>query len=197
MTVRSILLWDVMGTLVHDPFFEEMPRFFEMTFDQLLAEKHPSAWVQFELGRLSEEEFLQSFFADGREFDRRGFVDEVQRAYRWLPGAEGLLSDLAESGTPMHAFSNYPVWYQRIEERLGLSRFLDWSFVSCRTGLRKPAPEAYAHVLRELGVSGEHCVFIDDRASNCEAAQQSGIRAVQFEGIDALRASLREVGLLA
>lgn len=195
--MRSIVLWDVMGTLVHDPFFEEMPRFFGMTFDELLAQKHPSAWVEFELGKLSEEEFLRGFFADGREFDRRGFVQEVQTAYRWLPGAEALLKDLAEAGTVMHAFSNYPVWYRLIEERLALSRFLDWSFVSCRTGFRKPTPESYSHVLKELGVSGDRCIFIDDRASNCEAARESGIHAVQFQGADALRASLRDVGLSA
>ncbi len=195
--MSPILLWDVMGTLVHDPFFQEMPSFFGMTFEELLAAKHPSAWVRFELGQLSEEEFLESFFADGRDFDRRGFIDEVRGSYRWLPGAEDLLSGLRDAGTTMHAFSNYPVWYQLIEERLRLSRFLDWSFVSCRTGFRKPAPEAYANVLRELGAPAERCVFVDDRKSNCEAARQSGIHAVQFEGVEALRESLEKVGLIA
>ena len=46
--MRPILLFDVMGTLVHDPFFEEMPEFFGLSFDELLAVKHPSAWVEFE-----------------------------------------------------------------------------------------------------------------------------------------------------
>ena len=54
-----------MGTLVHDPFFVEMPKFFGMTFDAMLEAKHPSAWVEFELGECSEEAFLESFFADG------------------------------------------------------------------------------------------------------------------------------------
>jgi hypothetical protein len=41
-----VLLFDIMSTLVLDPFYQEMPRFFGMTFEELLANKHPTAWVQ-------------------------------------------------------------------------------------------------------------------------------------------------------
>ena len=96
----------------------------------------------------------------------------------------------------MHAFSNYPVWYLLIEERLRLSRFLDWTFVSCLTGLRKPDAAAYVQALDTLGVGGKRCVFIDDRIGNCEAARDHGIHGVVFEGVEPLRASLREAGAL-
>jgi len=195
-SMQPILLWDVMGTLVHDPFFEEMPEFFQLSFEELLAVKHPSAWVEFERGERSEEDFLARFFADGREFDRKGFVRLVRSSYRWLPGLEELLEELHGAGCRMHAFSNYPVWYQLIEERLSLSRFLDWTFVSCLTGLRKPDSAAYAQALDALGVAGERCVFIDDRVGNCDAARDHGIHSLVFEGVEPLRASLREAGLL-
>jgi FMN hydrolase / 5-amino-6-(5-phospho-D-ribitylamino)uracil phosphatase len=193
--MRRIVLWDVMGTLVHDPFFVEMPHFFGMTFEDLLDAKHPSAWLEFELGKRTEEDFLRSFFADGRDFDRAGFVRTVSASYRWLPGVEAFLAELRDDGCNMHAFSNYPIWYQLIEENLGLSRFLDWTFVSCNTGLRKPDLRAYTEVLSELGVTADQCVFVDDRVSNCEAAQQIGIRSIVFQGVDGLRASLRAAGL--
>jgi HAD superfamily hydrolase (TIGR01509 family) len=193
--MRPVVLWDVMGTLVHDPFFAEMPDFFGMTFDAMLEAKHPRAWVQFELGECSEKEFLSGFFADGRDFDHSGFVSTIRSSYRWLPGLEELLAELHDAGFTMHAFSNYPVWYRLIEERLTPSRFLDWRFVSCLTGLRKPDPAAYAQVLNELRVPAEQCVFIDDRVSNCEAARQSGIHSVLFEGVGPLRASLRDAGV--
>ena len=107
-----------------------------------------------------------------------------------------LLDELRNAGFTMHAFSNYPVWYQMIEDRLALSRFLDWTFVSCKMGLRKPDPAVYTHVLRELGVSGEHCIFVDDRRSNCTAAREAGIRSILFEGVKPLRASLQSAGAL-
>ncbi len=194
--MTRVLLWDVMGTLVHDPFFAEMPEFFGMSFDAMLAAKHPTAWVEFEVGQRTESEFLSDFFADRRAFDHRGFVDAVRSAYRWLPGMEALLKDLRAAGFSMHAFSNYPVWYQLIEERLGLSRFLDWTFVSCRTGLRKPDPAAYARVLRELRVPAKDLVFVDDRDRNCEAARAGGMDAVRFEDAESLRAYLAQGGML-
>ena len=194
--MRSIVLWDVMGTLVQDPFFAEMPEFFGMTFDALLEAKHPRAWVEFELGERSEEDFLLNFFADGRDFDRKRFVSTIRASYRWLPGVEELLAELSGIGVTMHAFSNYPVWYRLIEERLSPSRFLEWTFVSCMTGLRKPESAAYEHVLNELGVTAEHCIFIDDRVGNCEAARKVGIRSVLFEGVGPLRASLRDARAL-
>lgn len=39
---QPVLLLDVMDTLVTDPFFEHMPPFFDMTFKELLAAKHPT-----------------------------------------------------------------------------------------------------------------------------------------------------------
>ena len=46
-----VLLLDVMSNLVIDPFYEIMPAFFGMTFDEMMAAKHPTAWVEFEHGR--------------------------------------------------------------------------------------------------------------------------------------------------
>lgn len=194
--MRPVVLWDVMSTLVHDPFYVEMPEFFGVSFEALLQSLKPGPWVEFELGERSEDAFLDDFFADGRDFDRAGFVEAVRSAYRWMPGLEKLVAELHDAGRSMHAFSNYPIWYNMIEERLALSRFIEWSFVSCNMRLRKPDAAAYAHVLAELGVGPEQCVFIDDRPSNCEAARQAGIRSILFEGVDPLRASLRDAGVL-
>lgn len=59
----------VQDTVVYDPFFKDMPRYFNMEFKELLAAKHPHAWVDFECGTLTEEQLLQSFFSNGRQVD--------------------------------------------------------------------------------------------------------------------------------
>ena len=127
---------------------------------------------------------------------RRRAIDRLRRSATLARKQETILAELVESGCDMHAFSNYPVWYRLIEERLGLSRFLDWTFVSCLTGLRKPDSPAYVQALTTLGLPAEHCLFIDDRRGNCEAAREHGIQALHFEGVESLRRSLREAGLL-
>ena len=182
----DILLWDVMSTLVRDPFHEDMPRFFGCDLHELIAQLHPTAWVEFELDKLSEEQFLKSFFADRRSFDHEAFVRTVRDGYAFLDGIVPLLQSLNERGLPMHTFSNYPRWYAMIEEELQLSRYLQWSFVSCELGHRKPDLSAYTEVLRQLDIDGHRCVFIDDRESNCRAARQAGMRALRFQGVSSL-----------
>jgi HAD superfamily hydrolase (TIGR01509 family) len=194
--MTDVLLLDVMGTLVHDPFHHELPAFFEMTLEQVLAQKHPDAWVRFEHGELEPDAFLRAFFADGRAYDHEGLMRVVEGAYRFLDGIEPLLAELRERGVPMYALSNYPRWYELIEGRLRLSRYLDWRFVSCLTGVRKPDPEAYLGPARVLEVTPERCLFVDDREGNCAAARAVGMPALRFTDAPTLRASLVERGLL-
>ncbi len=183
-----------MDTLVRDPFRDVIPGFFGMTLHELLAVKHPSAWVEFERGERDHASFMKDFFADGRAFDHAAFEAAVQEAYEWLPGMEPLVASLADHGVPLVALSNYPDWYQWIEDRLGLGRFLDWCAVSCRTGVRKPDPEAYLGAARAVELSPAECLFVDDRESNVAAARAVGMDAVRFEGVESLRDALRTRG---
>jgi FMN hydrolase / 5-amino-6-(5-phospho-D-ribitylamino)uracil phosphatase len=193
--VKTLLL-DVMGTIVYDPFFIEVPAHFEISLEELMADKHPTAWLDFEKDLISESEFYGSFFGDCRPFDGLQMKEVMRSGYRYLDGMEELLQDLKAAGVPMHALSNYPDWYLMIEERLGLSRYLDWSFVSCRTGHRKPAAQAYSAATETLGVPPSLCVFVDDRGINCKAAAAFGMHAIKFTDAASLRMDLASLGML-
>jgi HAD superfamily hydrolase (TIGR01509 family) len=195
--VPAAIFFDVMDTLVRDPFHHEMPAFFGMTRAELIRVKHPTAWVDFELGRIDEPAFL-SLFLPGRAWDRAGFCDHVRASYEWLPGMEALLADLraAAKETRLCALSNYPPWYRWIDERCGLSRYLDAAFVSYETGVRKPAPEAYLLPCRRLGIAPGEALFVDDRGDNCEAARAVGMDAIVFRDAGALREELARRGVL-
>lgn len=189
MTTPDIILWDVMGTLVHDPFYEEVPAFFGMTLAQLLEVKHPSAWSACERGELSVEDMEANFFADGRSYDTAGLRATMRRSYRWLPGIEAMLSTLRTRGVPMHVVSNYTPWYAMIEAELSVSDWMPWSFVSCDVGSRKPDAAYYAAVLGRLCVPAARCVFVDDREANCAGATAAGMHALLFEdGVSAATA---------
>jgi HAD superfamily hydrolase (TIGR01509 family) len=167
-----------------------------MSLGELVAAKHPEAWKTFELGRCDEAALCASFFADGRPFDGEALKATMRAAYRYLDGIEELLADLRTAGVPMHALSNYPKWYEMIEERLGLSQYLDWSFVSCKMGVRKPDPEAFVGPARALRVDPSQCLFVDDRAANCEGARAVGMDAIRFTTATDLRRALRQHGIL-
>ena len=191
---RALLL-DVMSTLVYDPFYVEVPAFFGMSFERLLAEKHPTSWVEFERDEIDEATMLRRFFLDERPVGKE-LVDAMVDAYRWLDGIPALLEELSATGVPMFALSNYPRWYGHIDDKLGLARFLDDRFVSWRTGLRKPDPAAYEHAARELGVAPADCVFVDDRPENCRAAEDVGMEALRYTDTPALVRELRRTWVL-
>jgi HAD superfamily hydrolase (TIGR01509 family) len=191
-----ILLFDVMDTLVHDPFYAEVLEFFGLDLEALFEAKSKECWKAFELGRLGRSDMREAYFNGERLLDLEGLERCMSNAYRFLDGIEAILVELRASGVPMYALSNYPSWYTLIEEKLRLSRYLRWDFVSCRTGVRKPAPEAYRGPARVLGIEPSSCVFVDDRAKNCVGAEAVGMDAIVFEDAPALRAALRKRGLL-
>ena len=193
---RPLIFFDVLGTLVYNPFFREIPAFFGLTHAELLRRKHPTSWIDFEMGRMSETEYFARFFSDGSRFDEDAFRTCVADAYRWIDGMESCLAEVQGAGNEVHTLSNYPVWYQTIEERLRLSRYLRWTFVSCETGVRKPARNAFLLAARQLGRLPAQCLLIDDCMQNCFAAEEAGMPAIQFFDACQLRHELVCRGLI-
>lgn len=181
-----------METLVSEPFYEALPGHFGMTLEELLEAKHPTAWVEFEKGEISEEEYLRKFFRDFRRVDTAALHRCLWDHYEWLDGMHPLISELHAAGCEIHALSNYPVWFEMIEEKLRLSRYLNWTFVSWKTGLRKPDPRAFLNAAKTLDVSPEQCLFVDDRPANVDAARALGMDAVRMTGAEELRRELKD-----
>lgn len=185
-----------MSTLVHDPIFVEVPAFFGCDVEALFRRLVPEVWYAFERGDLDEAEFFRRWMRDGTRVDVPALKRCLRGAYRYLHGVEPLLADLTAAGVELHALSNYPTWYRLIEESVGLSRYVRWTFVSCRTGIRKPDPEAYLGAARALDRPPAACLFVDDRPANVEAAEAVGMPALRFRDADQLRADLIAAGVL-
>ncbi|XP_022149951.1 LOW QUALITY PROTEIN: flavin mononucleotide hydrolase 1, chloroplatic [Momordica charantia] len=215
-----VLLFDIMGTVVRDPFYDDVPAFFRMSMEELLELKHPTIWLEFEKGMIDEAELEKRFFKDGRPVDFEGLKNCMKSGYSYLEGIEELLNALKERNYEMHAFTNYPIWfvrkeiachflqlnvssifvisfcrYEMIEEKLKISRYLSWTFCSCKNGKRKPDPEFYLEAVRHLEVEPASCIFIDDRKKNVEAAKEVGIVGLHFRSADLLLQDLCLLGL--
>ena len=79
------------------------------------------------------------------------------------------------------------------QSRYGFEQLVDVVVYSHEIGVAKPDPRAYRALCDELGVAPEELAFLDDRASNVEAACELGIRgflhvttAASVQSIDAL-----------
>lgn len=192
----KVILIDIMETVVVEPYLRVMPQFFDMDPSAFMKEKHPTAWIDFERGKLTEVEYFQCFFSDGRAIDGEGLKGAMYTAYDWLPGMQDLLTRLVSAGYPLYALSNYAIWYQMIEQKLNLSRYLHWDFVSCHTGHRKPEAAAYRHVAATLHLKLDDCLFIDDREENIDGAKQIGMPAILFTGSGELERILVDAGVI-
>jgi HAD superfamily hydrolase (TIGR01509 family) len=156
----------------------------------LAAQRRPGVWPDFERGHIDEARFAARYWRDGRPLDVLALKEALAGAYAWIDGIEAILEDLRTSDVEMHVMSNYPVWYRRIEARLGVSRYLPWTFVSCNTGRRKPDSDAYAHVAATLDVAPERLILVDDRETNCAGARAAGSKAIRFTTAPDLRSEL-------
>src|SRR5688572_1478477 len=120
--VPPVILFDVMDTLVVDPFHHAIPSYFGLTLAGFLEQKHPTAWVEFERGELSPDEYAAKMFVDARQVVWRDFESHVRAAYRWVDGMAELLRELRERKIEMHALSNYPVLYRVLDVELEIGR---------------------------------------------------------------------------
>lgn len=192
-----VLFLDVMDTIVRDPFSDGMYAHLGFaTQSHFLSAKKDGTWLAFEAGRMSEEDLRHQFFSDDdKELDLPSFKAWLKTKYEFLPGMEHLLRDLREDGVELHAFSNYPIWYLIVEEKLRLSRHgVNWTFVSCCEGLRKPDLRAYQRASQNANAELSLCVLLDDRQDNCDAALAAGwLAAVKFENAKQAKAELAEV----
>ncbi|MDF1660341.1 MAG: HAD-IA family hydrolase [Planctomycetota bacterium] len=193
---KPYILFDVMDTLVFDPAYTVLPKLLERPISKVWSDANPEAWPAFERGEIDEAEYFQNFFLDRRPIDGSLLKQELIKNYRWLPGMEPLLLELQAQSQDMHILSNYPIWYRDIEEKLELSKYLPWTFVSHKTGRRKPSPESYLEASKQLRSPLSAGLFIDDRESNCQAAKKLGMDAIRFENAEQLRGELRQRKLI-
>jgi putative hydrolase of the HAD superfamily len=113
------------------------------------------------------------------------FVGEVA-------GARELIA-AAAARRPLYLFSNTceahrQHWMPRFE---ALLRPFTQRFLSCEIGLRKPDPEAFAHVARLIGVPPQRIAFFDDSAQNVAGARAAGMRAFLVRSPAEVAAALR------
>ncbi|MEM9429811.1 MAG: HAD-IA family hydrolase [Pseudomonadota bacterium] len=113
-----------------------------------------------------------------------------------IAGSWQILERLQARQIPVFALTNFGRETFQLARGLypELNRF-DQAFVSGELGLLKPAPEIYARLERETGLTGPDLFFTDDRRDNIEAARRLGWQGHVFGGSDGLQAALSRVGL--
>jgi HAD superfamily hydrolase (TIGR01509 family) len=190
--IRTVA-FDVMDTLLHDPFREALRAATGVPLEELFARRDPDAYPAFERGETDEATYWAAFTAAGIDVDPDAFHAVRREACTWLPGMAELLDDLAGLVERATA-SNYPVWIEQLSATRLAGR-IDRVLASHHLGVRKPDVGFYTGLLDALGREVGEVLFVDDREVNVEAARAVGLRAHRFVDAPTLRLWLAQHGV--
>jgi putative hydrolase of the HAD superfamily len=112
----------------------------------------------------------------------------------WLsvdPGTLGVLHALVAGGTRIALLSNAGADFAGWLRHGSFSPLFDRVFVSGELGLVKPNAEIYELVIRELGITPDAFVFIDNKSENVEGAKAVGGDGHVFTDAASLESWLR------
>ncbi len=191
---KHTIIFDLMDTIVVDPFYTVFPKYFNMPVKELFKIKNPDNWPKFEVGKISEKEYFEQFFLpnSGHKLDDpERLKSAIFSAYCFIFGMEDFLFELNSLGFNLWVHSNYSFWFEEVCMRLNLDRFFQGYAVSYKIGLRKPDPAAYLATLGLMNKKPKDCIFIDDRDINITSAHEVGLKAIQFISLEKLREDLR------
>jgi 2-haloacid dehalogenase len=114
-----------------------------------------------------------------------------------IEGTVALLHQLRDAGVPVYALSNwsaetFPVARHRFE----FFNWFDGIVISGDVGAVKPEARIFDYLVERFALDPAASVFIDDLASNVEAAERLGFVALRFVDAPTLQRDLVRLGLL-
>ena len=198
------VLWDLGGVLLDwDPrhLYRKLFGADVAAMDDFLADVCSPAWhEQQDLGKSTAQACTELAAQHPGQADLiKAWAERNEEMVRGaIGGSVEILAEVRQAGVACYALSNMEK--ESWQRRLGLYEFLNWFdgyFISSLEGVMKPDPHYFRRALARFGLKPGHCLFIDDRTENTEAAAELGIRTVLFRSPEELREDLVAGGLLA
>jgi HAD superfamily hydrolase (TIGR01549 family) len=204
MVIRAVIL-DFggtlsMGDLDWDPYHENLlailaVRGFDMDMGELKGALRAAlrglAKVRDGGGERTFEAVYADFLGNLGVYPDHELLDEIHTAFRthyrtdYLPCVEGVLRELSQRymvALLSNTMSDHP---RVLLRESGYDRYFDYILCSRDVGVRKPNPEIFRIVLRELGVGPEEAVHVGDSVeADMVGARDAGITGVWVRSPD-------------
>ncbi len=157
--------------------------------------QHP-LWDELDLGVRHHSEVIADMQALSPQYAKEidSYFRNLDGLVRLRGGSAAWLSGLKERGYGVYLLSNYPDWMFDVHsQEFDFMPYVDGMVVSSRVKVMKPDEGIYRLLLEKYSLRAEECVFIDDRADNCEAAERLGIRAIRCISAEQARSDLENM----
>jgi FMN phosphatase YigB (HAD superfamily) len=189
-----IIAFDLMDTLIRDPYRLAHEAATGMPFEELETKRPDGVYHALERGEIGEEYYWYHLQQAGIAIDVNKFHDTRCRGYAWLPGMKELLVYMTTVYRVIIA-SNYPVWIHDVQ-RAYLADLNIEICSSCQLGVRKPSLDFFIRLCARHKISIHNLLLIDDSCDNVRGACAAGANAIHFTGATLLRQSLVQLGLI-
>ena len=203
MAAIRAIFWDVGGVLLTNAWDRAQRatalEHFHLDEDEF-NNRHEMVVSSFERGKITLEEYLdRTVFYRARPFPREAFRDFMFSLSQPFPEIIGFAQTLSNSGkffmstinNESRELNDYRI------EKYGLVKIFRLFVSSCFVGFRKPEREIYRLALELTQIPAEACCMIDDRALNLECAAKLGMRTIEMQNLEQLRADLVKWGVSA
>lgn len=131
--------------------------------------------------------YWQPYFKKWKvDLDRKEFYEFWFSAEKEVPEMVNYAKEMKRKGLSLYIVSN------NFRERADyyaqhfsiLNELFDHVYYSWQTGFAKPSPKAFEKLLNDRHQKPSECIYFDDSVSNVAVAQQLGIKAHLFTGVE-------------
>lgn len=105
------------------------------------------------------------------------FIDKLRRKYK------------------IYLLTNTTDIHHNLNSTRGIFEHFDRVFPSFIVGKRKPNSDFYEHVLEEIQLKSQECIFIDDREENLKVPKSLGMKTILFKDNKNFTKALAEFGI--
>jgi len=197
------LFWDNGGVILTNGWDREARKRaadkFHLDWDDF-SDRHELMLNAFETGQATLDQYIQrTVFYRPRDYKPEDFKAFMFSQSQPFPEALDFCGTIAASRKYIMAALNNEsreINEYRIKQ-FKLKNYFEVFFSSCYLGVRKPDIQIYRRVMEIMQRQPSACVMIDDRELNLECARELGLRTIQVNNLEQLKADLAKLGVTA
>jgi putative hydrolase of the HAD superfamily len=145
-------------------------------------------------GKATEKVFWETLSKDtGLKEDVRALRTEILRRFVLRPQMLALADKIRDQGLIAAILSDQTNWLDEINRKKPFYNRFDYVINSYVLGKSKRDPSVFRDVSTIIGVNPHLMLFVDDNARNIKGAAETGMRTIQFKGIEDFKAQLEDI----
>ncbi len=195
------IVFDIAGVLLDYSPKEYLQRYVDTVEEaELLAHRTflSGDWEELDRGLFDRREIINRLcekYPENASIIRRA-ISSWSQMMEPIEENTSLVPELKKAGYPLYLLSNYPrQGYEEVSEKFNFFQHFRGEVISGDVAYLKPEDEIYQVLIEKFSLEPQHTVFIDDGRENVEAAEESGLVGIHYDGQIDLADKLRELNV--